>query len=186
LSTTTLYQQLIMSTLHELSEQFQNICDILESLEDEQIPPELASAIDELLQQKDEVKADLYNKIDNYISLIKHLEMFAEMREREAKRMAELAKRDRKQIDFLKGRLLKHFEATGQEKIKTSKYSIGVRKASQAPIILKQELKDFPVEFLKIDVQADKKALRDGLKAGDQAAQYYAEFGEKSSYLSIR
>jgi hypothetical protein len=175
-----------MSTLYELSEQFQNICDILESLEDEQIPPELASAVDELLQQKDEAKADLYSKIDNYISLIKHLEMFAEMREKEAKRMAELAKRDKNKVDFLKKRLLNHFESTGQSKIKTSKYSIGVRKASQPPIVLKQDLKDFPVEFLKIDVQADKKALRDGLKADDEAAQHYAEFGERSSYLSIR
>ncbi len=87
-----------MTTLYELTEQFHNICDILESLDDEQIPPELATAVDELLQQKSEAKADLYNKIDNYISLIKHLEMFAEMREKEAKRMAELAKRDKKKV----------------------------------------------------------------------------------------
>jgi hypothetical protein len=175
-----------MSTLYELTEQFQNICDILESLEDEQIPVELQQEIEDLLSQKEEAKADLYNKIDNYISLIKHLEMFAEMREKEAKRMAELAKRDRAKVDFLKGRLLKHFEATGQEKIKTSKYSIGVRKASQAPIILKQELKDFPVEFLKIDVQPDKKALRDAIKSEVEGIEQYAEFGERSSYLSIR
>ena len=175
-----------MSTLYELSDQFQSICNILESLEDEQIPVELQREVELILQQKDETQAQLYQKIDNYISLIKHLEMFAEMREKEAKRMAELARRDRNKVDFLKKQLLNHFEKSGQDKIKTSKYSVGVRKASQPPIKLKQELKDFPVEFLKIDVQPDKKALRDGLKAGDQAAQHYAEFGEKSSYLSIR
>ena len=175
-----------MSTLYELSEQFQNICNILESLEDEQIPPELASAIDELLQQKDEAKADLYKKIDGYISVIKHLEMFAEMREKEAKRMAELAKRDRAKIDFLKRRLLKHFESTGQDKIKTSKHTVSVRLASQPPIVIKQPLSEFPAEYLKVTVEPDKKALRDELKSGNEAVKDLAEFGEKSTYLSIR
>ena len=175
-----------MSTLYELTEQFQSICDILESLEDEQIPPELSSAVDELLQQKDEAKADLYNKIDQSISLIKHLEMFAEMREKKAKRTAELAKRDRNKIDFLRNRLIDHLTATGQDKVKTPKYSIGVRKASQAPLVVKGSIDDLPDEFKKVTIEPDKKALRDAIKSEVEGVEQYAELGERSSYLSIR
>lgn len=175
-----------MTTLYKLTEQFQNICNILESLEDEQIPPELSSAVDELLAQKNEAKADLYDKIDNYISLIKHLEMFAEMREKEAKRMAEQAKRDRSKIDFLKRRLIEHFQSTGTDKIKTSKYSLGVRKASQAPLVVKGSINDLPDEFKKVTIEPDKKALRDAIKSKLEGVEQYAELGERSSYLSIR
>ena len=175
-----------MSTLYELTEQFQDICDILENLEDEQIPAELASAVDELLQQKSEAKADLYNKIDGYISLIKHLEMFAEMREKEAKRMAELAKRDKKKVEFLKTRLIEHLKSTGQSKIKTSKFSLGVRQASQAPLVVKGNINDLPDEFKKVLIEPDKKALRDAIKSEVEGIEQYAELGERSSYLSIR
>ncbi|MGB3532135.1 MAG: siphovirus Gp157 family protein [Microcoleaceae cyanobacterium] len=175
-----------MSTLYELSDQFQSICNILESLEDEQIPVELQREVENILQQKDETQAELYQKIDNYISLIKHLEMFAEMREKEAKRMAELAKRDRKKIDFLKKQLLNHFESTGQSKVKTSKHSIGVRKASQAPLRLKGSVEALPDEFKKVLIEPDKKALRDAIKSEVEGIEQYAELGEKSSYLSIR
>ena len=175
-----------MTTLYELTEQFQSICNILESLEDEQIPVELSRAVDELLQQKDEAQADLYNKLDNYISLIKHLEMFAEMREKEAKRMAELARRDRSKIDFLKRRLLKHFESTGTNKIKTSKYSLGVRQASQAPLVVKGSVNDLPDEFKKITIEPDKTALRNAIKSFVEGVEQYASLGERSTYLSIR
>ncbi len=175
-----------MTTLYELTEQFQNICDILESLEDEQIPVELQREVESILAQKDETQAELHQKIDGYISLIKHLEMFADMREREAKRMAELAKRDRKKIDFLKSRLIDHLKATGTDKMKTSKFSLGVRQASQAPLTVKGSLNDLPDEFKKVTIEPDKKALRDAIKSEVEGVEQYAELGERSSYLSIR
>ena len=175
-----------MSTLYELSDQFQSLCNILESLEDEQIPVELQREVESLLAQKDETQAQLYSKIDNYISLIKHLEMFAEMREKEAKRMAELAKRDRNKVDFLKKQLLNHFESTGQSKVKTWKYSVGLRKASQAPLHLKGSVEELPDEFKKVIVEPDKKALRDAIKSSVEGIDQYAELGDRSSYLSIR
>ena len=67
-----------------------------------------------------------------------------------------------------------------------NKFSLGVRQASQAPLVVKGNINDLPDEFKKVTIEPDKKALRDAIKSSVEGIEQYAELGERSSYLSIR
>ena len=106
-----------MSTLYELTEELQQINDLLETLEGEEIPAELAHAVDDILQQKEATYSDLCVKIDSYCRLIQSRQAFYEMRKKEAERLAKLADSDEKTVYFLKERLRQHLEKTDQHQL---------------------------------------------------------------------
>jgi hypothetical protein len=174
-----------MATLHELTQEFLELDRILESLEGEEIPAELEDAVDEILTQKSENQEQLHKKINGYVALIKHCEMFANDAEAEAKRMQQRAESERKKAEYLKHRLQQFFELTGLDKVKTTKFTVGVRKASQAPLIVKVDAEKLPEKFQKVTVTANKVAIKEAIKAGEDVSEI-AEYGDKSSYLSIR
>ena len=56
----------------ELNVQLQKINEILNSIDKSEIPPELDSALNELLNQKDDLELDYQNKIDSILAILKH------------------------------------------------------------------------------------------------------------------
>lgn len=175
-----------MATLHELTQEFINLQNILESLEGEEIPEELEATITEMLQQWDENKGKIDDKIDGYVSLIRQLNNDAEQLEAEAKRLRERADSERKKAEYLKHRLQQFLELTGQNKLKTTRNTVSLRQASQAPLIIKCYPETLPDQFKRIRVEADKTAIKEAIKNGDENVKKFAEYGKKSTFLSIR
>lgn len=175
-----------MATLHELTHEFINLQNILESLEGEEIPEELEATITEMLQQWNENKGKIDDKIDGYVSLIRQLNNDAEQLEAEAKRLRERADSERKKAEYLKHRLYQFLELTGQNKLKTTRNTVSIRQASQAPLIIKCDPKVLPEKWQRITIDADKTAIKEAIKNGDKDVTKFAEYGEKSTYLSIR
>ncbi|MFY7883522.1 MAG: siphovirus Gp157 family protein [Dolichospermum sp.] len=175
-----------MTTLHELTQEFINLQNILESLEGEEIPEELEATITEMLQQWDENKGKIDDKIDGYVSLIRQLNNDAEQLEAKAKRLRERAEAERKKAEYLKHRLYQFLELTGQNKLKTTRNTVSLRQASQAPLIVKCDAKLLPEEYQRVTVEPDKTAIKEAIKNGNKDVIKFAEYGAKSSYLSIR
>ncbi len=99
--------------------------ELLWSLSQEQEQDELTEPISEADQEKLidsylSAKEDFYNKIDGYVNLIKGLKYRAEYRKNEAKRLAELSKKDENLANLLQAR----FTAYSGEAILESKQDI--------------------------------------------------------------
>ena len=99
-----------MTTLLELDSQLTALDNQIEAVEGE-ITAELAIAFQELLDKKESTYEAYLEKLDNIAALIKSRKHWAEIREQEAKRMAKLAERDRRTVDWLQTYLMKHLES---------------------------------------------------------------------------
>ncbi|MFY7804869.1 MAG: siphovirus Gp157 family protein [Limnoraphis robusta] len=175
-----------MSTLHELTQELKSLLDILESMEDSEIPAELEDAITEILSQRTETEKQTHTKIDGYVSLIRGLEAEETAIDAEIERLQARKKSLTNKRDYLKNRLFQFLEIVGLSKIKTTFNTISIRQASQAPLIIKCDAQILPEQYRKVTITPDKIAIKDAIKRGDKDVVKFAEYGEKSTYLSIR
>lgn len=173
-------------TLIELTADFQQLDAMLDTIEGD-IPPELQQAVDELLHQKEQTHDQLMEKIDNYAALIQTRAYWAATRKAEAERLSKLIESDQKSIDFLKGRLKAHLEATDQKKVRTKRFNIGVRTAGgkQGLKLNLENPKDLPERFQRVIIEPDSTALREALEADDPEAKDIAYFAKRTTYLAI-
>lgn len=172
--------------LIELTAELQGLDNLLDTVGDD-ITPELQTAINELLQQRDSTQEQLLDKLDNYCALIQSRLMWAIARKAEAERMAKLAETDTKLVDFLKGRLKEHLEAIDQKKLRTRRFNLSIRTAGgkQALRLNVENLEQLPQRFQRVTIEANNQLLRDALEAGDTEAQEVAYFAERSTYIAI-
>lgn len=142
------------------------------------IPPDLQQAVDELLSQHEQTHDQLIQKLDNYAALIQSRAYWAATRKAEAERLSKLIESDQRAIDFLKGRLKAHLEATEQKKVRTKRFNIGVRTAGgkQGLKLNFENPKDLPERFQRVIVEADNTAIREALEVGDPEAKEVAYF----------
>ena len=175
-----------MATLHELTQELKSLLDILESMEDSEIPAELEDAITEILSQRTETEKQTHTKIDGYVSLIRGLEAEETAIDAEIERLQARKKSLTNKRDYLKNRLFQFLELMGWNKVKTTFNTLSIRQASQAPLIVKCDAKLLPEQFQRVTVDADKTAIKEAIKNGDKDVTKFAEYGEKSTYLSIR
>ena len=134
-----------------------------------------------------ELDADLKGKVDNYAALITTLEARADVRAKEAERLARRAKTDAASAQFLKDRLRTELEARGLKKVETDRYRVSVvSNGGKLPLVLGDE-RDIPEAFWR-EVPArkeiDRDAIRQALDAGRPVAG--AHYGDRGRRLSIR
>jgi hypothetical protein len=172
--------------LIELTTELEQLDDLLETM-DGDIPVELQHAVDALLAQRDATHDAVLEKIDNYCGLIQSRLMWAAARKAEADRLAKLAEVDFKTVDFLRGRLKEHLEATDQKKLRTKRFNISIRTAGgkQALRLNVESPEQLPHRFQRVAVEPDNQLLRQALEEGDLEAKEVAYLAERSTYVAI-
>jgi len=174
-----------MTTLLELDSQLTALDNQIDSLEGE-ITAELAQQFQELLDKKESTYEAYLTKLDNIAALIKSRKQWVEIREQEAKRMAKLAERDRKTVDWLTNYLQKHLECKQTTKLRTKRFNLTVaNNGGKQPITVDDiDLRDLPQRFRKVAYSPDKEAIREALESGE--ALDFARFAERGTHLRIR
>ena len=173
------------STLIELSADLEQLDSLLDTI-DADIPVDLQTAVDELLAQREATHEALLEKLDNYCGLIQSRLMWAAARKAEVERLAKLAESDIKAVEFLKGRLKTHLEATEQQKIRTKRFNISVcANGGKAPLRFDATPPEqMPERFKRSIVEPDKEAIRTALEAGEDLS--FAYLTERESHLRIK
>ena len=174
-----------MTTLLNLDAHLSRLNEIIDEIED-QIPAELAQAFEEILLERDETQEQYLTKLDNIAALIQNRKLWVEVRKAEAQRLAKLAQSDSKTVDWLTDYLKRHLEAKGYKKLRTKRFNLSVcANGGKPPLTLDNiDPKQLPQRFQKVTVEADKKAIREALEAGEFLS--FAQFAEKGTHLRVR
>ena len=129
--------------LYELSQNFNNLIEVLENTEDENIKELIKKSMDQLTIQTNE-------KIENIIKYIKNLEAEAEALEKEAKRLNDRKIKTLKKVDNLKGYLKDFTSSLESKKYHTGIFNISIRKNAAAVVVDNEFL--VPDEFCKTEI----------------------------------
>jgi hypothetical protein len=106
-------------------------------------------------------------KLDGYGSLIAELTNRAEVRETRAAQMIELARLDKKKVEFLKARLLQFFQANKIERVDTERFRFTRCKNGGAQPVWIDEAKNLPDEYRRtvIKYKPEKEKIVKALQA---------------------
>lgn len=147
------------------------------------------AAVDALFARWLENGEELKVKIDNYLWLMAELEGRAEIRKKESKRLAELAKRDETNRDRLEMRLYAFLKVTGKTEFETNyhklkRVAVG---GKQRLTLLFENVMDLPKKF-RTEIRewrADTEAIRAALESGDAKIAQFAKLEERGERLKI-
>jgi hypothetical protein len=146
-----------MSTLYELAATYIELYDLLADGEiDDQTVTDTLDGMD--------FDGQFADKAEAYAKIIKMLEADANAAETEAKRLSERKAAFSANAKRVKDRLFGAMRLTGNEKIKTALFTIGIQK--NAPSVMIDEDTKLPDEYVRVKYEPDKTAIKDALKAG--------------------
>lgn len=134
-----------------------------------------------------ELEQNLTGKVESYCRLIADIEARAEAREKEAARLAYLAKADGKAAAGLRERLRFVFEAKGLKPVQTDNFRVSLaKKGGKAPLDLRAGVDELPSWAVRSEtvLSPDKDAIRAKLEAGE--ALPFASLMDRGNYISIR
>ena len=146
--------------LYELSQNFNNLIEVLENTEDENLKELIKNSMNQLTLETNE-------KIENIIKYIKNLEATTSALETEAKRLNDRKVKTLKKIDHLKNYLKDFTSSLESKKYNTGIFNISIRKNAAAVVVENEFL--IPSEYCKTEVvrKIDKAAIKEKLKAGE-------------------
>ena len=153
--------------LYELDNEWQSIQDELESLDGQDLTPELELKLLKLMSNLDETSQGWHQKVDNYCKLIAGLNASAKARKSESDRLKELAGLDQIKADKLKDRLKDSLKLRDQKKVKTVLFNLAVCKNSR-PSLTIPEVENLPDEFTKLVKEPDKDKIKEALENGQE------------------
>jgi predicted nuclease with TOPRIM domain len=144
-----------MSKLYELTQNYQNLLDLLDNPE---IPQDI---IQEALNS---VGEDIEVKVENIAKLIKSIEVDAKGFKEEEQRLATRRKSLENRIDSLKDYIEGAMRATSREKVKGKIFTLAIQK--NAPSVDIVDLEAIPEEYFVVTKELTKKQILEALKAG--------------------
>lgn len=147
-----------MSTLFELSAQYQAL---LEMAEDPETDPEALEGSMEAIGD------ELNDKLDGYAAVITQLKGDVETIKTEVDRLTQRKRTIEANIDRMMLSMQNAIEATGQKKIRTATHSFGIQKTPAKVVMDTDDLTKIPEEYLVIrPAEVSKSKIKDALKAG--------------------
>jgi Siphovirus Gp157 len=174
-------------SLHQLTTELEDIDELIDSIEGEEITPELEAAVHQLLEQRDSTYDQWLIKVDNYCAAITNRHALSKQRKAEAERLSKLAATDSKRVDWMKAQLKGCLESQGVKNLSLHRFHLTISKnGGVLPLKLACEVAELPTQFQRIEVSADNGAIRKALESGDIEAQKVAQFGERETHLRVR
>lgn len=143
------------TTLYDLSADYVQILDLLDSGEtDEALALQLGTLAGKIAQ-----------KAEAIAGLVAHLDGMAAMRKAEADRLRERAKSDERNAARLKAYVLQHMQAIGTQRIDTARFTLSVRQNPPAVEVLEEML--VPAEYIRTvtTTSVDKRAILEHYKS---------------------
>lgn len=119
-------------------------------------------------------------KLEAYAMVIKNIESDVEGIKSEEKRLAERRKIMENGITRMKQAIAETLQGSGQDKVKTEKFTFSFRKSSKVEV---SDINSLPQQFIKVERTISRSELAKALKAGEQIEG--AQLVENQS-LSIR
>lgn len=145
-----------MTTLYELSNAYKDFLNIAEESELD---------ADVVMDTLESIAEPINDKVESIAKLIKHYEGLQEQQEKEAKRLAERAKRNAKVAEDLKGYVAKCLSEAGIDKVDGKLFTWSFRRSTSVNI---SDMSVLPKEYIRetVSVSADKKLIGEALKNG--------------------
>jgi hypothetical protein len=174
-----------LMNLYQLDTEFSLLQDKLESLDGENLTPELENEITQLLSQYESLSEQWQSKIDNYCKLISWLEGQAKIRKAEADRLTKLSQSDFKKVEILKDKLKDSLKTRGLNKVRTNLYNLSVSSnGGRVPLVLPDNIDVLPPDKVVIRREPDKEAIRLALESGEVIDGCFLQ--ERGDHLRIK
>ena len=180
-------ERAVRKSLHQLTADLEDFDALIDSIEGEEITPELEVAVQQLLEQREETYDQWLTKIDNYCAAITNRHALVKQRKAESERLAKLAAADANRVDWMKAQLKKCLESQNVKNLSLPRFHLTVSKnGGQLPMKLTCKPEELPIQFQRIEVSPDSGAIRKALESGDAEAVRVAHFGERDTHLRVR
>lgn len=164
-----------MSTLYELTTQYQALLDLGDSDD-----PEDQEAFLTTLEGLD-YELDL--KADDYAAVIMMLTGKADMISKEIERLQHIQQAIKHNTDRMKQTLQWAMEQTGRTEIKTDLHSFKIQKnGGKLPLLVNEP--EVPDSYKKVILEIDREKIRQALEDGEEFD--WAKLGERGSHLRIK
>ena len=163
-----------MATLYELTGQYKQLLDLME---DPDIPEE---AVRDTLEG---IGGEIEEKADAYAKIMRQLQAEADAIEKEEERLNDRRDMLMSRVVRMKEVLMESMRATGKTKFKTTLFSFGIRKAGMKKLVIDHEDTVPDKYWVQPPKVIDRKMLKEDLTHGDMPGVAHLE---QSEYLSIR
>ena len=129
------------------------------------------------------------DKTEGYIAVIRSMEEEAEAFKREEQRLKKRRKAAANGADRLKERLLTSMEVRGQEERSTALGKVKRQRNSSSGTTVFTDPEDLPPDFQRMNISADKSAIREALESDDpvlrERGEAHAQVDERGWHLRI-
>ena len=134
--------------------------------QDEQFDEETGELLDEsetIALLFDEIQETLSDKLDNSMYIVKQLGADSEALKAESKRLQAKAVAMDNKAKWLKELMYGALNATGEQKLKTAKFSYTIKRSESVTVA---DVDLLPREYVRLKREADKKLIKEALKEG--------------------
>lgn len=146
-----------MSSIYELNKNYMELTAMLEAAE----TPEEVEAIQNTLEMLD---LSIEEKIENTAKYMVNVESDIQGLKNEIDRLTKIKKAKENAVERLKNNVEYAMKQKGIEKLEVGTFKAGYRKSEIVEII---NLDIIPADFTKVEIKADKTAIKKAIKAGE-------------------
>lgn len=154
--------------LFEIAQEFNALRDIVENdIEYDENTGEVIDTSKTIEELFNSISLTLNEKLDNSAYIVSELTATSMALKEEAKRLSERAGNYVKNADKLKELMRLAFEASGEKKIQTNKFTFSTRKSEVVEFDDLITPDDMPRQFVRIKREFDKTKIKEALKNGE-------------------
>lgn len=174
----------VRATLFDIDADRAALLDLLEECEESQTPDDAKV----LAAWFDETSGALEDKVASYIVVIRMQETLHKGLKEEADRLRARATVHENRVKRLKATLQYVFEQSGIDRVETKRGTAALQTNGGVPplTLLVDDPAKLPPRFQRVTVSADNDAIREALKANDEAAHAIAALATPGRHIRIK